>query len=190
MTEVDWGWKLREAVERIRTAYAHIGRSSGAPILAIVYPPEQEIAVLKEWSTLMASLIGTFDVRTVDALDTTMLVIDEFGTEAVVSNFEDPMPGSDPQAELGRQWVNRLAAQIHTLSSHSPGLPIPLVVVQRTAALYPAATPRSVMQAVWDTEKASLDTVVVFLVPGTLVQPRVYSFVNRRQEFMYRGDVL
>jgi hypothetical protein len=46
------------------------------------------------------------------------------------------------------------------------------------------------MQAVWDTEKASLDTVVVFLVPGTLIQPRVYSFVNRREEFMYRGDVL
>jgi len=69
MTEVDWGWKLREAVERIKTAYAHIGRSSGAPILAILYPPEQEIAVLKEWHTLMASLQGTYDVRTVDALE-------------------------------------------------------------------------------------------------------------------------
>lgn len=190
MTEVDWGWKLREAVDRIRTAYAHIGRSSGAPILAIVYPPEQEIAVLKEWHTLMTSLAGSFDVRPVDVLEMTMRVVDEFGVDTIVSNFADPMPGSDPQAELGRQWVDRIAAQIHELSAHTSGEPLPLVVVERTAALYPAATPRSVMQAVWDTEKASLDTVVVFLIPGTLIQPRVYSFVNRREEFMYRGDVL
>jgi hypothetical protein len=46
------------------------------------------------------------------------------------------------------------------------------------------------MQAVWDTERASLDTVVVFLIPGTLLQPRVYLFVNRQEEFMYRGDIL
>src|SRR5262249_5816526 len=105
MTEVDWGWKLREAIDRIKTAYAHIGRSSGAPILAIVYPPEQEIAVFKEWHTLLASLSGSYEVRTVDALDTTMRVIDEFGVETIVSTLAEPMPGSDPRAELGRQWV-------------------------------------------------------------------------------------
>lgn len=190
MTDVDWGWKLREAVDRIKTAYAHIGRSSGAPMLAIVYPPEQEIAVLKEWHTLMASLAGSFDVRTVDVLDTTMRVIDELGVDTIVSNLEEPMPGSNPQAELGHQWVDKIAAQIHELSTRPSGGPLPLVVVERLAALYPAAGPRAVMQAVWDTEKASLDTVVVFLIPGTLLQPRVYSFLNRREEFMYRGDVL
>jgi hypothetical protein len=153
VSEVDWGWKLREAVDRIKSAYAHIGRSSGAPILAIVYPPEQEIAVLKEWHTLMASLAGSFDVRAVDALEVTMRVVDEFGVDTIVSNFEDPMPGSDPKAELGRQWVESIAADIHKLSAHSSGGALPLVVVERTAALYPAATPRSVMQAVWDTEK-------------------------------------
>ena len=119
MTEVDWGWKLREAVDRIKTAYAHIGRSSGAPILAIVYPPEQEIAVLKEWHTLMASLAGSFDVRTIDALEATMRVVDEFGVDTIVSNFDEPMPGSDPQAELGHRWVDRIAEQIHALSSRS-----------------------------------------------------------------------
>ena len=190
MNEVDWCWKLREAVDRIKTAYAHIGRGSGAPILAIVYPPEQEIAVLREWHTLLASLAGSFDVRSVDVLEASMRVVEEFGVDTIVSNFEDPMPGSDPQAELGRQWVDNIAAKIHELSMHASGAALPLVVVERMAALYPAATPRSVMQAVWDTEKASLDTVVVFLIPGTLIQPRVYSFVNKHQEFMYRGDVL
>lgn len=190
MTEVDWGWKLREAVERIKTAYAHIGRSSGAPILAILYPPEQEIAVLKEWHTLMASLQGTYDVRTVDALEETARTVEDLGIDAIISNFEDPMPGSDPQAELGRQWIDAIASKIHELAAPTSAGSLPLVVVQRLAALYPAAGPRSVMQAVWDTEHAALDTVVVFLIPGTLLQPRVYSFVNRREEFMYRGDVL
>ena len=190
MTDVDWGWKLREAVERIKTAYAHIGRSSGAPILAIVYPPEQEIAVLKEWHTLMASLAGSFDVRTIDALEVTMHALDEFGTAAVISTFKDPMPGSDPQAELGRRWVDAVEAKIHELAALPANGAVPLVVVERLAALYPAASPTAVMQAVWDTQGAALDTVVVFLIPGTLVQPRVYSFLNRREEFVYRGDVL
>ena len=33
MTEVDWGWKLREATERVRTRYEHIGRKTGAAFL-------------------------------------------------------------------------------------------------------------------------------------------------------------
>ena len=190
MTEVDWGWKLREAVERIKTAYAHIGRSSGAPILAIVYPPDQEIAVLKEWHTLTASLGSSFDVRTIDALEVTSLAVQEFGVEAVVANLADPMPGSDPNAELGRHWVRAIAARIHELTGPGSANSVPLVVIERLAALYPVAGPRAVMQAVWDTERASLDTVVVFLIPGTLLQPRVYLFVNRQEEFMYRGDIL
>ena len=190
MTEVDWGWKLREAVERIKTAYAHIGRSSGAPILAIVYPPDQEIAVLKEWHTLTASLGSSFDVRTIDALEVTATALQEFGVEAVVANLADPMPGSDPNAELGRHWVRAIAARIHELTGPASANSVPLVVIERLAALYPVAGPRAVMQAVWDTEHASLDTVVVFLIPGTLLQPRVYLFVNRQEEFMYRGDIL
>lgn len=189
MTEVDWGWKLREAVDRIKSAYAHIGRSSGAPILAIVYPPDQELAVLKEWHTLMATLDGSFDVRTIDAFDVTSSATGQFGAENIVANFADPMPGSDPEAELGQLWTDAVAERIHELTNRS-GTALPLIVIKHLAALYPATGPRAVMQAVWDTERASLDTVVVFLIPGTLLQPRVYSFVNRREEFMYRGDVL
>ena len=39
----------REAIERIRSRYEHIGRKTGAPFLAVVYPAELETAVLKEW---------------------------------------------------------------------------------------------------------------------------------------------
>jgi hypothetical protein len=44
----NWEWKLREAVERVRTRYEHIGRKTGAPFLAIIYTPESERAVLRE----------------------------------------------------------------------------------------------------------------------------------------------
>ena len=45
MSTVDWRWKLGEAAERIRTRYARIGSKTGAPFLAIVYPPEAQAAV-------------------------------------------------------------------------------------------------------------------------------------------------
>ena len=49
---VDWSWKLREALERVKTRYDHIGRKTGDSFLAVIYPPEAEAAVLKEWKTL------------------------------------------------------------------------------------------------------------------------------------------
>ena len=51
MSSHDWRWKIGEAIERIRTRYDYIGRKTGAPFLALVYPPEAEPAVLKEWHT-------------------------------------------------------------------------------------------------------------------------------------------
>src|SRR5437899_7891335 len=65
----DWAWKLREAAERLRTRYDHIGRKTGAPFLAIIYPPEVERSLLKEWHTLAATLEPEFSIRTVDVLD-------------------------------------------------------------------------------------------------------------------------
>ena len=41
----DWQWKLREAVDTIKARYDQIGRKTGAPFLAVVYPPEAEAAV-------------------------------------------------------------------------------------------------------------------------------------------------
>ena len=49
MSSQDWQWKIGEAVERVRTRYEFIGRKTGAPFLAVVYPPEAETAFLKEW---------------------------------------------------------------------------------------------------------------------------------------------
>jgi hypothetical protein len=185
----DWSWKLREAVDRIRTRYDHIGRKTGAPFLAIVYPPEAEAAVLREWRTLAGTLGPDFDVRSVDVLDVTSSVIGELGAENIVEALTDPMPGASPESELGSMWASALAARVKE-AAVGRGRGRPVVVLERLAALYPATGPRAVMQNLWDSEQRALEGPVIVLIPGTLVEARVYHFVDQREEFMYRGDIL
>jgi hypothetical protein len=186
---LDWEWKLREAAERVRTRYEHIGRKTGAPFLAIVYPPEAERSVLREWRTLAATLEPEFSIRTIDVLDVTARVVDQFGVRALVDSMSEPMPGSDPTSELGSMWTNAVAAAVREAVGQ-PGAGRPVVVLERLAALYPASGPRAVMQTLWDSDHAALEGPVVLLVPGILVEPRVYRFVGQIEEFMYRGDIL
>jgi len=188
---VDWRWKLREAVEQVRTRCEHIGRGTGAPFLAVVYTPEAERAVFREWHTLVGSLAPEFDVRTVDVLEVTSGVVRQFGAEALVESMKDPMPGSDPVSELGTMWTSAVAASVRE-AALKPGSGRPVVVLERLAALYPASGPRAVMQALWEGNHASLEGPVVLLIPGVLIEARVYHFVGdpRAEEFMYRGDIL
>src|SRR5438067_11696349 len=92
----EWEWKLREAAEVLRTRYEQLGRKTGAPFLAVVYPPEVERSVLKEWHTLATTLEPELSVRTVDVLEVTSAVVGQFGAESLVDSMKDPMPGSDP----------------------------------------------------------------------------------------------
>ncbi len=188
-SEVDWSWKLREAIESIRTRYEHIGRKTGAPFLAVIYPPEAEVAVSKEWRTLTATLAPEFDLKTVNVLDVTMNVVQDLGAANIVVAFGEPMPGANPEADLGAMWVKAVADAVdQALAAPSSGKPV--VVLDHVAALYPAVGPRDVMQRLWDGDKNSLNNPVVVLVPGTLLERKVYSFLNQREELMYRGDIL
>ncbi len=189
--EYDWRWKLGEAVDRIRTRYDHIGRKSGAPFLAVVYPPDAERAVLREWHTLIGTLAPQFEVRTVDVLEVTSRIVSQFGAERLVEMMNDPMPGSDAEAELGTMWTTAVAASVRE-AALKPGAGRPVVVLERLAALYPASGPRAVMQALWEGDRTTLEGPVVLLVPGVLTEVRVYQFVGDagKEEFMYRGDIL
>jgi hypothetical protein len=186
---VDWGWKLREAVDRLRTRYDHIGRKTGAPFLAVVYPPEAERSVLREWRMLAGTLEPEFSILTVDVLEITATVVRQFGAEALVESMKAPMPGSDPTSELGTMWTLAVAARVREAAAR-PSSGRPVIVLERLAALYPASGPRAVMQTLWDSNQAMLDGPVVVLIPGILVEARVYRFVGRVEEFMYRGDIL
>lgn len=185
----DWSWKLQEAIERIKTRYEFIGRKTGAPFLAIVYPPEVEIKVLKEWRTLAKTLCRDFNVKTIDVLAVTMSIIKEIQIENILSSIKDPMPGSNPESELGHMWVTAITNAVRENASKQESTKT-VIVLENLASLYPVTGPRAVMQNLWDNEHACLDGPVVILIPGTLKEPRVYSFVNKQDEFMYRGDVL
>jgi hypothetical protein len=187
--EVDWGWKLREAIERIRTRYDHIGSKTGAPFLALIYPPEAESAVLKEWGVLLGTLGPEYNVKRIDALSVSMEVVDSIGGENIVASIADPMPGSNPESELGQMWVAAITSKIKDEATASPDKKS-VLVIERLAALYPVTGPRAIMQELWDSEQSKLDGPVIVLIPGTLTEPRVYSFLNQREELMYRGDLL
>lgn len=185
----DWRWKISEAIEALRTRYEFIGRKSGAPFLAIVYPPEVEVAVLKEWHTQCATLKPEIDVRPIDVLEVTQQVIAEIGADNIVGSMADPMPGADPQSELGGLWINAIAEVVEKRLAEN-GLGKPVVSLERTAALHPAAGPRDVMQRLWDSNQSVLNGPVVVLIPGHVAESRTYSFLRKHDEFMYRGDLL
>lgn len=187
--QVDWQWKLREAVDTIKSRYDQIGRKTGAPFLAIVYPPEAQSAVLKEWHTLAATLSPEFDVQAVDVLEVTTAAVDELGCENIVDAIASPMPGSNPQTELAVLWINAVASRARDLAARRKhGRTV--IVLHELAALYPVAGPRDVMQQLWDSADAAANVPVVMLIPGTLRQRKVYSFLDCRDELMYRGDIL
>lgn len=185
----DWSWKLQEAIDRIKTRYDHIGRKTGAPFLAVIYPPEAEAAVFKEWGMLVDTLGPGFEVKRINVLAVTMGVVEDLGGENIVGAIADPMPGSNPEVELGHVWVTAVAAAVQE-SLRPKSTAKPVVVLEQLAALYPAAGPRAVMQTLWDSDQAGLDGPVVVLIPGKLVERRVYAFVNQQEELMYRGDIL
>lgn len=189
-TPVDWSWKLREAVEAIRNRYDHIGRKTGAPFLGIVYPPEAEAAVFREWHTLAATLQPEFDVRTIDVLTVTKAVIDQLGGENIVNAIAQPMPGSSPETELAIMWLAALEERVKEFGFLPPPQGKIVIVLEGLAALYPATGPRDLMQRLWDQNQRFLNGPVVVLIPGTLIERKVYSFLGQRDELMYRGDIL
>ena len=187
---VDWEWKLREAVEAIKNRYDHIGRKTGAPFLGIVYPPEAEDAVLREWQTMASTLKPEFDVRTIDVLAVTKKVIEQLGGMNIVNAIANPMPGSNPENELANLWIAALVEKVKECGTNPPPQGKIVIVLEFLAALYPATGPRDLMQRLWDQEQSFLSGPVVVLIPGTLIERKVYSFLNQRDELMYRGDIL
>jgi len=186
---INWQWKIGEAIERIKTRYEYIGRKTGAPFLAIVYPPEVETIFFKEWRTQTKVLKPDINIKTVNVLDVTQDIISDIGAQNIVESFLDPMPGSNPQRELGDLWIKSIAEKIHNILSETFSGKV-VLCLEKLSSLYPAAGPRDIMHHLWDSGKSILNCPVIVLIPGTLPGCRNYSFLNKRDEFMYRGDLL
>ena len=71
----DWKWEIGEAITRIQTRYDFIGRTTGVPFLAIVYPVSAEVAFLREWRTQTRALQPDVEVKAIDVLAITQSVI-------------------------------------------------------------------------------------------------------------------
>jgi hypothetical protein len=84
---LDWRRKLLEAANLIKTGYEQIGRKTGASHLAVIYPPEAETAVFKEWQNVMAGLGTEFDISAIDVLDVTMSFVEELGCQQIVDTI-------------------------------------------------------------------------------------------------------
>ena len=189
MSSLDWKRRLREAAVRLRDHYHAIGLATGAPFLGILYPPDLEVPVLTEWRAQLGALGSDYEFVEVDALTSTQRVLATIGTAHIVESLADPMPGSDPQADLAREWIRTVVADVHQAHDQAKA-GRPVVTITRLAALYPAAGPRAVMQELWDSDQAILERPIVLLIPGSHRGPRTYAFLDLREELMYRGDLL
>ena len=185
----DIAWKLKEAASRIQQRYAFIGHQSGAPFLAIVFPHEQEQWVGSEWRAQAAIFSDQYDLIDIDLLALTTRCIEDLGPENLITAQEDPMPGADPDAELANLWVSEIIATIEGKLAAHTGKP-PVLVIEKTAALHPVTGPRFLLQQLWDLHSQKIQCPVVIFIPGRLIDQRVYLFLNTKEEFMYRGEIL
>jgi hypothetical protein len=189
MNAHDWRWKIGEAIERLRTRYEHIGRKTGAPFLALVVPPEFEAVAIREWHTQAGTLRPEIEVAHVDLLDVTRQRLSELGVANVIEALRDPMPGSEPQNELGAVWIEDAVVAVRAaFVARGPARRV--VSLERMSALHPATSPYHLFHALWESGTGVVEGPVVAIIPGTYDEPRVYSFLGQKREFMYRGDVL
>ncbi|MDG6251550.1 hypothetical protein [Methanocalculus sp.] len=189
MKKDDWKWKIGEAVSRIRTRYEFIGRKSGVPFLAIVYPLAAEKAVFREWHTQTNALKPEIEVRSIDVLGITQNVLKEFGVENIVDSLNNPEWGQNAKEDLTRLWIGAIAEEVRTqMDLKGDGRSV--LSLERLSALYPVSGPWDVMQSLWNDAQSALNCPVVIFIPGQLTGPRHYRFLEKTDEFMYRGDLL
>tara|TARA_Y100000031_G_scaffold145311_1_gene177761 strand:- start:111 stop:683 length:573 start_codon:yes stop_codon:yes gene_type:complete len=185
----DWKGKLQESVDRVKSGYETVGRGTGARFLAIVYPPDEELAVLREWKVVTRSLEPDYIVHSIDIMHITNNVVSEIGAETIASEIQNPtMAGSSPITDLANLWLDRIVEEIRKCSEVKVEGRI-VISLERLAALYPVAGPRDLMQRLWDSDW-SIPCPVIFLIPGHLKEARVYSFLDKQDEFLYRGVII
>ncbi len=185
----DIAWKIKEAASRIKERYHFIGHQTGAPFLAIVFPQEAELWTMKEWRAQAGIFADQYDLISVDLLDITTRCVEQLGVENIVAAQQDPMPGANPESELAGLWISEIIQTIQARLLEHEGKP-PVLVIEKTAALYPVAGPRFLLQQLWDIHGEIIHCPVVIFIPGRMLEQRVYLFLNTKEEFMYRGDIL
>lgn len=190
MSEIDWKRKIVDSIEKITSEYDSIGRNTGSPLMAIVFPQNYEKEFLREWRMQIDRYSDRFEFIEINVLDITMSQVDSIGIDSIINILKEPMPGSNPENELGQMWVSAIVDSIRAKYESADKSRRTVIFLTRLGALYPASGPRMVMQALWDNPANILAGPIVFLIPGSLIEARVYKFLDLVEEFMYRGDVV
>lgn len=189
MSLQDWKRNISEAINRIQRRYDYIGRKTGVPFLAIMYPSSAEVAVFNEWDTQTRALKPGIDVKTIDLLEVTQTVLSDIGVGTVVDSLNNKDWALNAQEDLTQLWVTEIAKEVRLrMMEESVGKPV--LCIKHLAALYPVSGPRDIMERLWNDPESTLDCPIVVFIPGVLTGPRHYRFLDKRDEFMYRGDLL
>ncbi|KAF5051995.1 hypothetical protein DSECCO2_413260 [anaerobic digester metagenome] len=185
----NWHWAIDEAMNAITTRYDAIGRTTGVPFLAIIYPPGEERGFWHELEVRLNALSPGIESRYVDLLGLTTRVIEETGIDQVVEVLEDPFLATQAESDLARLWLDAVRDEVRA-TGEMTGVGRPIIVIKGSAALFPVAGPFMLMQTLWNDEASRLACPILIPIPGSRSGPRSYRFLDRIDELMYRGDLL
>ena len=181
--------KLRKRHHASRNVIISLAIRQGRRFWPLSFRQEAELWTMKEWRAQTGIFADQYDLIYVDLLEITTRCLDQLGVENIIAAQEDPMPGANPEAELANLWISEIIKTMQAKLSEHQGKP-PVMVIEKTAALYPVTGPRFLLQQLWDIHSQIIHCPVVVFIPGRLVEQRVYLFLNAKEEFMYRGDIL
>jgi hypothetical protein len=183
-------WKdiVRDAFNDVTSRYDQIGRKTGGRTLSLVISPKAETLAVREWQSYIPSVQDRFAFQEINILDITVEETEKIGLDEVVNLLENPMIGEDPKKALGLRWENAAIKKMITIckEEHEKKL---IIYVTKLSALYPATTPKNILQKLWKNIDQITVPVVLFL-PGTEKEARTYLYLDKVKEYVYRGDII
>jgi hypothetical protein len=184
----DWKLKVHRGIERVTSRYDNVGRKTGIPVLGIVISPDLEDAALKEWK-VQARTFSDFEFIEINVLELTTKEVEKLGVDNIVYSLENPLPGSDPESELGDMWVKSIVDKIFKIIDKSLESDKKIIYLSRLGALYPASSPYEIVKQLVEVRK-DLTFPVILFIPGKQTELKVYKYLNLKSEFMYRGELV
>ncbi|HEU5374061.1 MAG TPA: hypothetical protein VFV38_01350, partial [Ktedonobacteraceae bacterium] len=163
----DLAERFEYLIERLRTAYANIGHSSGRPYIYFVYEPSMES---QAWHLadmhLRTDLHLTFCHINLLPLTIASLEGQEEQRQALLN---DPRK-TNSAAGIVRLWVRRTSEQINASLEGMQEDERPVIVLRGLAALHPLGTPTSLMEFLAEHEprhpRTNAIVPIVLLIPG------------------------
>lgn len=181
--------KVHEAIHRLRNSYGMIGKKTGLPYLAIVFPPSDEYEVLREWHFQMDTFQEEFHCIPIDVVKCSQKVLNYVGIEKVRETFHDETLVQNAKRDLGVMWIREIGKEIKRGYSSDTEKKV-VFSIERTGGLYPVTNPYVMMEQLWNDNSITLDHPLIVFIPGSITGSRHYNFLDRDELLMYHGDMI